>query len=220
MKLSTLVLAVAVAALPACKKKEEAPPTPTSEPKPAVEAPKEPPKEAPKEVPPQPTPSADADYISVFASHAEPKPTDPVEVKFEKFAVKKASFDPKNLEGGTATFEIDLASLNTGSAKRDAHLKADAYIDLAKFTTATVEITNVKKKAEARYAADASVDFHGVKKVYPVEFEVVATMDDSVKIKAAHKFMRADFNVGKEPGPEESVAKELEIKLQLTLKKS
>src|SRR5215207_3005272 len=52
-----------------------------------------------------------ADFISVLAEHAEKKPTDPVEVSFDKFAVKKATFDPKKVEGGTATIEVDLASL-------------------------------------------------------------------------------------------------------------
>ncbi len=211
MKLATLFLAVAAIALPACKK-ESAP----TEAKPTTEAPKE----TPNEAPPAPTPAASADFITVYAAHAEPKPNDPVEVKFEKFSVTKASFDPKNLEGGTATVEIDLASLSSGSEKRDGHLKSESYIDLAKFTTATIDVANVKKKDDTHYSADATVDFHGAKKTYPVEFEVVATTDDSVTIKGAQKFARADFNVGKEPGPEESVAKELEIKLQLTLKKT
>jgi polyisoprenoid-binding protein YceI len=216
MKFATLFLAVAVAALPACSKKEDAPKPTTEAPKPTTEAPKE----TPKEVPPAPTPSADADFISVFAAHAEPKPNDPVEVKFTKFSVTKASFDPKNLEGGTATIAIDLASLDSGSPKRDGHLKSPDYIDLAKFTTATIDVTNVKKKSDTAYTADANVDFHGAKKTYPVEFEVVSTTDDSVKIKGAQKFARADFGLGKGPGPDESVAQELEIKLQLTLKKT
>src|SRR5687768_4374447 len=63
-----------------------------------------------------------ADFISVYAEHApEKKPGDPVEVKFEKFTVKKASFDPAKIEGGTATIEVDLASLKSGSDKRDTH---------------------------------------------------------------------------------------------------
>jgi polyisoprenoid-binding protein YceI len=213
MKLATLFLALTVAAVPACKKDEPAPTT-TETPTPSVEVPK------PTTETPAPTPSSDADFISVYGSHAEPKPNDPVEVKFTTFEVTKASFDPKNLEGGTATITIDLASLTSGSDKRDGHLKSDSYIDLAKFTTATIDITNVKKKDDTHYTADASVDFHGAKKTYPVEFEVLSTTDDSVRIAGAQKFARADFNLGKEPGPEESVAKELEIKLQLTLKKS
>lgn len=163
--------------------------------------------------------AAAADFISVFAVHAEPKPTDPVEVKFQKFTVTKAAFDPENLEGGTATLEIDLASLDSGSAKRDGHLKTPDYIDIAKFTTATVDIANVKKKDDTHYTADATVKLRGIEKTYPVEFEVLGTTDDSVKVSAAHKFARTDFDIGKD-GPEQSVGAELEIKLRLTLKKT
>ncbi len=213
---AALVLALTIAVAPACKKKEEAPAATPAPTEPAPTAVKEP---APAPTP-APAPAASADYISVFATHAEPKPTDPVEVKFTAFSVTKASFDPANLEGGTATISIDLASLSTGSEKRDGHLKSESYIDLSKFTTATIDVGNVKKKDDKHYTADAKVDFHGAQKTYPVEFEVVETGTDSVKIRGEQRFARADFNLGKEPGKEESVAKELQIKLQLTLKKT
>jgi polyisoprenoid-binding protein YceI len=157
----------------------------------------------------------------VLAEHAEKKPTDPVEVRFEKFAVKKATFDPKKVEGGTATIEVDLASLKTDSAKRDAHLSTADYIDTAKFTTMTIDVGNVKKKAENTYTADAKVKMRGVDKKYSVTFEVVETGDDWIRVKGEHKFGRMDFKVGKEkPGKDESVAQDLTVKLQLTLKKT
>ena len=56
---------------------------------------------------------ADADSIVVLAKHTDPKPNDPVAVKFEKFKVTKATFDPKKIEGGKATIEIDATSLKT-----------------------------------------------------------------------------------------------------------
>lgn len=213
---ASLVLALTIAVAPACKKKEEAP---AAKPTPAEPAPAEPAPATGKQEP-APAPAATADFISVFASHAEPKPNDPVEVKFTGFSVTKASFDPANLEGGTATISIDLATLNSGSDKRDGHLKSEAYIDLSKFTTATIDVSNVKKKDEKHYTADAKVDFHGAQKTYPVEFEVIETGADSVKIRGEQRFARADFAIGKEPGAEESVAKELHIKVQLTLKKT
>lgn len=160
-----------------------------------------------------------ADFVSVFATHKEPKPIDPVEVRFDKFTVTKAKFDPKNLEGGTATLEIDLASLHTTSVKRDGHLKSPAYIDVAKFATITVDVDNVKKKDGATYTADANVKFHGVEKKLPVTFDVIETKDDSVRIKGEAKYSRVDFGVGKDPSDkEETTNAEQTIKLQLTLK--
>jgi len=172
------------------------------------------------------TPAEDkADWIKVYATHFEPKEGDPVEVKFEKFKVAKASFDPKKIEGGTATIEIDLSSLKSGDEKRDQHLATPDYLDVAKFATAVIDIENVKKKDDKTYTADAKVKFHGVDKKYPITFEVLEATDDSIRIKTEHTFKRLDFKVGKKPGKdqkkgEDGVADELTIKAQLTLKKA
>ncbi|HWO24891.1 MAG TPA: YceI family protein [Kofleriaceae bacterium] len=172
------------------------------------------------------TPTEDnADWITVEANHFEKKDGDPVKVKFDKFKVTKANFDPKKIEGGTATIEIDLTSLKSGDAKRDEHLATPDYIDVKKFATAVVEISNVKKKDDKNFTADAKVKFHGVDKKYPVAFEVVDAKDDWIRIKGEQTFKRLDFKVGKKPGKdqkkgEDGVADEMTIKLQLTLKKT
>jgi polyisoprenoid-binding protein YceI len=172
------------------------------------------------------TPTEDtADWIKVHATHFEKKEGDPVEVKFEKFKVTKATFDPKKIEGGTATIEIDLTSVKSGDSKRDEHLATPDYLDVKKFATAVVEIGNVKKKDEKNFTADAKVKFHGVDKKYPVTFEVVEAKDDWIRVKGEHTFKRLDFKVGKKPGKdqkkgEDGVADEMTVKLQLTLKKT
>src|SRR4051812_22345666 len=210
-----LVLAAALAISPACKKKEEAKPTGTptgsgTAPTPGPDTtgsgmagttptPTPPPAPTPAP-PPAPTPPADdtADWIKVHATHFEKKPTDPVEVNFEKFKVVKANFDAKKFEGGTATIEIDLTSLKTGEPKRDTHLGTPDYLDTAKFATATVDISNVKKKGDDKhFTADAKVKLHGVEKKFPVAFEVVDAKDDWIRIKGEHTFKRLDFKVGK-----------------------
>jgi polyisoprenoid-binding protein YceI len=228
-----LALAAVLAISPACKKdpakqeaKKEEPkkeemkkdpaPTPPPTPDPAVATPTPPP------APPAEDPNAD--WIKVMATHVEANPADPVEVKFEKFKVTKASFDPKKIEGGTATIEIDLTSLKTDDAKRDDHLKTPDYLDTKKFATATVEIVNVKKKDDKNYTADAKVKLRGVDKKYPITFEVVEAKDDWIRIKGEHTFKRLDFKVGKKAGPDQKkddgVADDLTVKLQLTLKKT
>jgi polyisoprenoid-binding protein YceI len=166
-----------------------------------------------------------ADWIKVHATHFEKKEGDPVEVKFDKFKVTKATFDPKKIEGGTATIEIDLTSLKSGDTKRDEHLATPDYLDVKQFATAVVEIDNVKKKDEKNFTADAKVKFHGVDKKYPVTFEVVEAKDDWIRVKGEHTFKRLDFKVGKKAGKdqkkgEDGVADEMTVKMQLTLKKT
>ena len=148
-----------------------------------------------------------------------PKPTDPVTIAIPGFRVVSADFDPANLEGGTATLALDLASLDSGSAKRDKHLRSDDYLDVGAFATATITIGNVKRAADRAYTADATVDIHGVQQTLPVRFDVIETSADGVRIQAEHRFSRHVFAIGAAEGQEDSVAPDLTIQLRLTLKK-
>ncbi len=185
---------------------------------------------APTTEQPAPTPAplaAEPDRVEVLARHRPVAgkadlDADPVVVHFDKFAITKASFDPKNLEGGTATIELDPTSIKTGNEERDTDLKAPEFFDVARFATITIDVANVKKQTNTTYAADATVACHGVTKTYAVTFEVLATTGDSVRIKGEHAFSRLDFAIGVDPAqdPTERVDTALDIQWVLTLKKS
>jgi polyisoprenoid-binding protein YceI len=162
------------------------------------------------------------DSIVVLAKHTESKPDDPVQVRFEKFKVVKASFDPKKVEGGKATIEIDATSLKSGIDKRDTHLNTPDFLDTAKFAKITVDIDKVKKKADKTFTAEATVKFRDVTKKYPVTFDVVDQTADSIRIKSEAAFSRLDFKVGKDSKDPKvaPVQPELVIKVALTLKKT
>lgn len=165
---------------------------------------------------------ATTDSIVVLAKHSEAKPDDPVQVRFEKFKVVKATFDPKKIEGAKATIEIDATSLKTGADKRDAHLNTADFLDTAKFPKITVDIDKVKKKADKTFTAEATVKFRDVTKTYPVTFDVVDQKADTIQIKSETTFSRLDFKVGKDSkDPKVAPASpDLVIKFQLTLKKT
>lgn len=214
MKNLSFVFLAAALAFAGCKKKPEeakAPPAP-AEPAPAPEV-------KPNE--PAPAPAA-ADSISVFATHTEPKPVDPVEVKINSFKVVKADFDPAKVEGGTAELELDLSSISTDDQKRTDHLKTPDFIDTSKFATANVKIDNVKKTGENKYSADATVKFRDIEKKYPIAFDVTETTADGIRIQLEHKFSRVDFGVGKDSKDPKvaPVAPELTLKASLGLKKT
>lgn len=218
MKNLSFVFLAAALAFAGCKKKPEeakAPPAP-AEPAPA-------PAPAPEVKPNEPAPApAAADSISVFATHTEPKPVDPVEVKINSFKVVKADFDPAKVEGGTAELELDLSSISTDDQKRTDHLKTPDFIDTSKFATANVKIDNVKKTGENKYSADATVKFRDIEKKYPIAFDVTETTADGIRIQLEHKFSRVDFGVGKDSKDPKvaPVAPELTLKASLGLKKT
>lgn len=215
MKSLLITFTALTLALTGCKKDEEsaAPAKTTTAPADAAAAqPKAP--EAP------PPPQAEADYFRVLATHAKPKPDDPVTVSLTKFVVTDATFDPQNLEGGTATIELDLTSLESGSVKRDNHLRSADYLDAAKFAKATIAIDNVKKTGDKTYSADATVKVRDTEKKLPVTFEVLETTADSVRVRGEHTFSRHELGIGKPEGQEDSVASDLTVQVQLTLKKT
>lgn len=173
-----------------------------------------------------PAPAAPVDHsgdrIVVLAHHIQQKPTDPVVVELRKFHVVRAHFDPAHLEGGTATIELDLASLHTDSDERDDDLRSANFLDVAKFATATIDIDHVHASAGTKYTADATVGIHGLMKTIPVEFEVVKTSGRAITIKGEHTLSRLDVGIGSDPAHDQrqQVAPEITIQLALTLESS
>ena len=172
-------------------------------------------------------PDAEADRVEVFARHLPAAgkadlDSDPVVVHFDRFTVTKASFDPEHLEGGTATIELDLTSIKTGSRERDKDLQTPPFVDAARFATITIDVANVKKHADTKYTADATVACNGVTKTYSVAFDVLTTTAGAVRIKGEQAFSRLDFAIGFDPAkdPTERIAAPLTIQWVLTLKKS
>jgi len=171
--------------------------------------------------------TTEPDRVQVLARHRsiaskEDLDSDPVIVRFEKFADTKARFDAQNLEGGTATVELDLTSIKSGNEERDTDLKAPEFFDVAKFATVTIDVGNVKKQGSASYTADATVACHGRTKTYPVTFEVLSTTAETVRIKGEYAFSRLDFAIGIDPAedPTERIDTALVIQWTLTLKKT
>ena len=165
-----------------------------------------------------PAPQASADYLKVTADHTDPS-KGPVEIAFASWKVVNATFDPANLEGGTAELEVDPASLSSGIAKRDAHLKNPDYLDVTAFPTATVKIANVKKTGEKSYTADATVSIHGIEQTWSLPFEVVSATADSVQVRFSQPFSRLDFGIGKSEAEDASKA-QVTLQGQLTIKRT
>jgi polyisoprenoid-binding protein YceI len=126
--------------------------------------------------------------------------------------------DPANLEGATAELEIDLASLASGSDKRDNHLRSTDYLDVGAHPKAQVKVSDVKRAAGDDYTATADVNVHGISVKMPVKFSVIDKQADAIRVRGEHTFSRLDLKVGK-PAGEDSTAEEVKVKLELTLKK-
>lgn len=154
-------------------------------------------------------------YLKVETSHEPAKPEDPILVTFGGLKVVEAKFDPKKIEGGTATIEFDLTQIDSGVGKRDKHLASADYFDSENHPKGTILVKEVKAKGDDMFAATADISVHGVSKTLPVEFKVTAKDDSSITINGTLSFDRNDFGVGKAEG--DPVAAQVKATLQMKL---
>ncbi len=73
-------------------------------------------------------------------------------------------FDPKK-KVGSGKIKVDLASIDTGIALRNDHMKSPGWLDTAKFPEATFEATSVKHTSGDSYTVTGKFTIHGVTKV-------------------------------------------------------
>ncbi len=89
-----------------------------------------------------------------------------------RFAIKEGSIDldPQNLTDSSVMATIDVASVDTGVAARDGHLRTPDFFDTAKYPTATFKSTKIVKAGEG-YDVVGDLMLHGVTKPVTLHME-------------------------------------------------
>ena len=119
--------------------------------------------------------------------------------KFTKFTAT-ATGDEKDPAHAGVQASIDVASIDTGDEKRDAHLKSPDFFDAEKFSTITFKSTKVEAAGDRRYKLHGDLTMHGVTK--PVVLDVEATAEvkgmrgeTRAGARATTKVNRKDFGI-------------------------
>lgn len=122
-----------------------------------------------------------------------------VKGQFDKFSgtITANDDDPKSVE---ILATIDAASVDTHSAKRDAHLKSPDFLDVAKYPTITFKSIKIESDGDGKWKVTGDLTLHGVTK--PVVLEVTGPTPE-VKVMGAirrgasaeTKINRQDFGV-------------------------
>lgn len=109
--------------------------------------------------------------------------------------------DDKDLTQSKVNVTIDTASINTGVAKRDEHLKSADFFDVAKYPTMTFVSQKVKKAGKDKLKVYGYLTLHGITKqvVLNVEGPTKSYKDPWGNIKrgatATAKINRKDFGL-------------------------
>lgn len=96
---------------------------------------------------------------------------------------------------------VDVATLTTGDAQRDGHLKSADFFDVEKYPAMTFKSKEVKRKGEGEYAVTGELTLHGVTR--PVTFAVEGPSapgkdpwgNTRIGLSATTKINRKDFGL-------------------------
>ena len=91
--------------------------------------------------------------------------------KFNEFE-GTVQLDPAKLESSSVVFKVKPASIDTGVADRDKHLRSADFFDTEKFPEITFASKSIKATGKDQYAVTGTFTMHGVSKeiTLPVTF--------------------------------------------------
>jgi polyisoprenoid-binding protein YceI len=91
-----------------------------------------------------------------------------VDGAFEKYQ-GEIQYDPETPAKSSVSLTIDAASIDTGIAGRDEHLRSADFFDVQKFPTITFQSTEVLSEGD-RYVLVGPLTMHGITKVVRIPF--------------------------------------------------
>ena len=114
--------------------------------------------------------------------------------------------DPANLEGMTGKIEVQVASMETGIEKRDAHLHSEDWLDEKQFPVIVFDIAGLKDvsvtvgkdKAVITGLAMGTFSLHGVDKEIEIPFEATYLLaSEQTKKRASGDFfvVKGEFQI-------------------------
>ncbi len=115
---------------------------------------------------------------------------------FHEWSFTAFDVDPMSIETAEVTAEINIASIDTDSPRRDAHLRAADFFDVEHFPTATVRVFGAQRLREIadKFTARFEITIRGITKTLDGEFEL--TLDDPARVTGRLTLNRIDFEIG------------------------
>ena len=138
-----------------------------------------------------------------------------VDGKFKKFA-SQLNFDPAKPTAAKATFEVDLASVDTGAPEGDQEVAGKPWFNTKAFPTAKFVSTGVKALGGNKYEVAGQLSIKGKTQdvVVPATF---TAQGNSGVFDGSFTIRRADFSIGEGSWAKfDIVANDVLIKFRIT----
>ncbi len=143
----------------------------------------------------------------------------PLDGKFNKFSAQVA-FDPAQLTKAQARIEIDLASIDTGSADGNEEVVGKKWFNVKTYPTASFISTGIKALGGNRYQAVGKLSIKG--RTQDVATPVTFQSDGKRGIfEGTFEIKRLDYSIGEGEWTDvSSVANEIQIKFHVVVNAS
>jgi polyisoprenoid-binding protein YceI len=137
----------------------------------------------------------------------------PVEGRFRKFSMQ-LDFDPAKLASSKAQVEVDLGSIDTGSAEADDEVKSKGWFHIAAFPKATFVSRSVKAAGPNRYEVAGKLTIKGISQDITVPFTVKQDGPNTV-FEGAFTLLRLQFKIGEGAwSDEDTVANAVQVRIR------
>jgi len=135
----------------------------------------------------------------------------PVDGKFGKFAVQVA-FDPAKPASGKAAIDLDVGSIDAGSAEANGEVVGKLWFDAQTYPKARFESTAIKSVGANRYEVSGKITIKGRTRDVAAPFTLTPQGKDAA-FDGAFVLQRADFAIGEgEWADFGTVANEIQVK--------
>jgi polyisoprenoid-binding protein YceI len=118
--------------------------------------------------------------------------------KFETFEGTIVTAD--DVAGSSVEVSVDLSSINTGTADRDAHLRSADFFEVETHPSMTFKSTGITQKSDDEYALTGDLTIKGVTKPVELEVEFLGEGSDPwggtrVGVEAKGEISRKEFGI-------------------------
>ena len=143
----------------------------------------------------------------------------PLDGKFNQFSAQ-ISFDPANIAKAQAHFDINVTSIDTGSAEANEEVVGKLWFNAKAFPSASFVSTGIKALGGNRYQASGKLSIKGktLDVVTPVTFQQTGSRG---VFEGAFDIKRLDYAIGEGEWTDVStVANEIQIKFHIVVNAS
>jgi polyisoprenoid-binding protein YceI len=161
-----------------------------------------------------PAAAAGVDYAKSEITFVSRQMNVPVQGRFKKFTAQIA-FDPKKPAASKADIEVDLGSIDTGSADADAEVGKKAWFNTSAFPAAKFASSSVAQTGPDKYEARGKLSIKGIGQDIAAPFTVKRS-GDLVTFEGGFTLKRLQFKIGEGVWSDtETVADEVQVKFKI-----